>query len=120
LGIILAVLRRFVFKPKHSLSEGQDNRALLLIGLMVLAGFVTEGGRILMTQLGPDASCASFMGNLFAWLLDGMGVNPQALYPYLWWVHAGLAALFVAWLPFGKMRHIFAAPLSLMLNRDLK
>jgi nitrate reductase gamma subunit len=50
-----------------------------------------------------------------------LGGNPAALaaaYGWAWWGHAGLAALLVAWIPFGKMRHIFAAPLSLLLNRE--
>jgi hypothetical protein len=31
-----------------------------------------------------------------------------------------LAAAFVAWLPFGKMRHVITAPISLVMNRKLK
>jgi hypothetical protein len=34
----------------------------------------------------------------------------------VWYTHALLWALFIAYLPFGKLKHIFTTPLSLLLN----
>ena len=120
LGIVLAALQRLIIKPPHVVAEAKDNLALLLIGLLIFFGFVTEGVRILMTQVPPEVGIYSFIGYPISRLLSPMGVQWSAFYPYLWWVHAVLGAIFVAYLPFGKMRHMFNTPLTLLLNYKMK
>lgn len=119
LGVVLAVVQRLV-GPKHVKSEGRDALALAIIGLMVLLGFVAEGARILMTQVDPATAAYSFVGYPLSRLWALMAVNWQGVYGYLWYGHALLAALLVAYLPFGKMRHVFTAPLTLLTNRELQ
>lgn len=119
LGIVLAMVQRLV-GPKHVKSEGQDTLALVIIGLMVVAGFVAEGARILMTQVDPQTAMYSFVGYPLSRLWARFSLDWQGIYGYLWYAHALLAALFVAYLPFGKMRHMFTTPLSLLINRDLQ
>jgi nitrate reductase gamma subunit len=120
LGIVLAALQRFIIKPPHVVSEAKDNVALLLIGLLVVLGFLTEGVRILMTQLPPEVGFYSFIGYPISRLLSPLSAHCGALYPYLWWAHAVVGAIFVAYLPFGKMRHMFNTPLTLLLNYKMK
>ena len=119
-GIVLAALQRLIIKPPHVISEYKDNLALLLIGLLVLLGFVTEGARILMTQIPPEVGLYSFIGYPLSRLFSFIAVNWSALYPYLWWGHALTGAIFVAYLPFGKMRHMFNTPLTLLMNFKMK
>ena len=119
LGVVLAALQRLA-GPKHVKSEGQDALALLIIGLMVLMGFVVEGARILMTQVEPATAVYAFVGYPLSRLWAAVGANWQAAYGWLWYIHALLAALFVAYLPFSKMRHMFTTPITLILNRKLK
>ena len=121
LGIVLAALQRFIIKPPHVVSETKDNLALLLIGLLVLIGFLAEGVRILMTQLPLEVGLYSFIGYPISRLLSLTGIHwTTVVYPYLWWTHAVLGAVFVAYLPFGKMRHMFNTPLTLLLNYKMK
>ena len=120
LGIVLAALQRLIIKPPHVIAEYKDNLALLLIGLLVLLGFVAEGARILMTQLPTHVGLYSFIGYPLSRLFSFAGVDWSALYPYLWWAHAVIGAIFVAYLPFGKMRHMFNTPLTLLLNYKMK
>lgn len=120
LGIVLAALQRLIIKPPHVVSEAKDNVALLLIGLLVVLGFLTEGVRILMTQLPPEVGFYSFIGYPISRLLSPLSAHCGALYPYLWWSHAVVGAIFVAYLPFGKMRHMFNTPLTLLLNYKMK
>ena len=120
LGIVLAALQRFIIKPPHVISEAKDNVALLLIGLLVVLGFMAEGVRIVMTQLPPEVGFYSFIGYPISRLLSPMGAHCSAIYPYLWWAHAVVGAIFVAYLPFGKMRHMFNTPLTLLLNYKMK
>ena len=119
-GIVLAALQRFIIKPPHVASEAKDNVALLLIGLLVLLGFLAEGIRILMTQLPPEVGFYSFIGYPISRVLSFSGIQWTAIYPWLWWSHAAVGAIFVAYLPFGKMRHMFNTPLTLLLNFKMK
>jgi len=119
-GIVLSVIQRIVIKPPHVTSETKDNLALLIIGLLVLLGFMAEGVRILMTQVPCEVALYSFIGYPISRLLSLLTIQWTALYPYLWWSHAAVGAFFVAYLPFGKMRHIFNTPLTLLLNYKMK
>lgn len=120
IGIVLAVIQRIFIKPDHVISESRDNLALLLIGVLIFLGFLAEGARILMTQVPFDVGLYSFIGYPVSRLLSLTGIQWTSVYPYLWWAHAGVGAIFVAYLPFGKMRHIFNTPLTLLLNYKMK
>ena len=120
LGIVLAALQRLIIKPPHVVAETKDNLALLLIGLLILLGFLAEGVRILMTQVPPEVGIYSFIGYPISRLLSFIHIQWTAVYPWLWWAHAVVGAAFVAYLPFGKMRHIFNTPLTLLLNYKMK
>jgi len=119
-GIALSAIWRFIIKPPHVTAEYKDNLALLLIGLLVILGFLAEGVRILMTRLPPEVGLYAFIGYPLSRLLSLATVEWTALYPYFWWAHALVGAIFVAYLPFGKMRHIFNTPLTLLLNHKMK
>jgi nitrate reductase gamma subunit len=119
LGTILALVQRFWVKPDYALREGRDAIALALILLIAAVGFNLEAARIMMGRLPADIAVYSFVGYAAARIWSAVGFDPTAWYVYLWWTHALLAAGFAAYLPFGKMRHMFTAPLSLLINRKL-
>ncbi len=118
LGIVLAMLWRWVIRPAHVASEGQDNWALGIIGVLIFLGFILEGARILISRVPAERAVYSFIGyplsNLFSWL----SWDWPTLYVYLWYAHAAVGALFIAYLPFGKMKHVIHTPLSLILNMN--
>jgi nitrate reductase gamma subunit len=116
LGIIWAVVRRFVTKPDHVVSEYQDNIALAIIGILILLGFFLEGVRILSTGISDQTAIYSFVGYPLSKVFSVFDLNWAAIYPYLWYAHGIVGALFVAYLPFGKMRHIFNTPLTYALE----
>ncbi len=120
LGILLSALQRLMIKPPHVIAETKDNLALLLLGLLVFLGFVAEGVRLLMTEISPEVGLYAFIGYPLSRGLSVMGFDWTAVYSYLWWAHALLGAIFIAYLPFGKMRHIFNTPLTLLLNYKMK
>ncbi|HKI48071.1 MAG TPA: respiratory nitrate reductase subunit gamma [Desulfobacteria bacterium] len=120
MGIVLSVIQRLIIKPPHVIAETKDNLALLIIGVLVLFGFLAEGVRMLMTQVPCEVGLYSFIGYPISRLLSLLTLEWTAIYPYLWWSHAALGAIFVAYLPFGKMRHIFNTPLTLLLNYKMK
>ncbi|MFH1152359.1 MAG: respiratory nitrate reductase subunit gamma [Pseudomonadota bacterium] len=117
IGILWAVIQRFVIKPAHVTTEIQDNMALSFIGLLVLLGFVLEGARILATGIPADLAAASFIGYPLSRIFSVAGLDWSAVYPYLWYAHALVGAALVAYLPFGKMRHVFNTPLTYFLEQ---
>lgn len=120
LGLIWAMIQRFILKPVHVAREGQDNIALCIIGVLILLGFLLEGSRILMTQIPPQVAVYSFIGYPIAKMISFTGLDWKVVYPYLWYAHAAVGALFVAYLPFGKMKHVFNTPLTLIMNYKIK
>jgi nitrate reductase gamma subunit len=80
----------------------------------VLVGFSLEGARILVTGIPPEKAAYSFVGFLLSRLFAMFPADWPTAYVYLWYAHAVLGALLVAYLPYGKLKHIFVTPLSLV------
>jgi hypothetical protein len=62
----------------------------------------------------------TFVGYLVSKLLSLFPFNWQGVYGYLWYAHALMWAVFIAYLPFGKLKHIITTPLNLILSADSK
>lgn len=115
LGILIALVRGTLIRfTQLSGLPKQDALALGLIGGIVMAGFVLEGMRMAMTGVAGDGEYA-FVG----YWISGFFSDPSGLtsiYGYLWYVHAVLAAGFVAYLPFSRLFHIIMAPVVLLMG----
>jgi hypothetical protein len=85
-----------------------------LLGALMLAGFVLEGVRIAMTGYPPGSGWA-FAGDALSRLFH-RSAGLEDIYRWVWYSHAALTGLFVAWLPFGRMFHIVLAPVLLAVN----
>lgn len=115
-GVVWAALLRYFVKPVHVLSEQQDTISLVLVGAVVFSGFFLEAARIIVTQVPAATAGWAFAG--FG-LARGLGLLPldwQQLQGVLWVVHAACWAGFVAYLPFGKLKHVLTTPLSLVME----
>jgi nitrate reductase gamma subunit len=114
-GVILAIGRHFY--NRSSGITGLPRRGcltLVLLGAIVLTGFILEGMRIAMTGATGDAAYA-FIG----FGLSRFFSNPGALrdvYGYGWYVHAVLTGAFIVFLPFSRLLHIILSPVVLALN----
>ena len=102
--------------PPHSISEIEDNVTLGLLGGLVVLGFLTTGARILLTGVPADVASASFVGWPVSRMLGLLPVDWSRVYPWLWYAHAVFGAAFVAYLPFGKLKHIFNVPLTYFME----
>ena len=116
LGILWAAIQRFVIKPAHVISEIEDNITLALLGGLVVVGFLTTGARILLTQIPNSLAVYSFIGFPISATLGILPIDWRWAYPVLWYTHAILGAAFVAYLPFGKLKHIFNVPLTYFME----
>ncbi len=116
-GVIMALFRRLVLRPKTLENRWDDYFALSLLGLIPLLGFSMEATRLLATN--PPWAAWSPIGNLTARLFASLGLTPQAaiqVHDILFWIHAAVALILVASIPFTKMRHLVNIPLHIIFR----
>jgi Fe-S oxidoreductase/nitrate reductase gamma subunit len=117
IGVFMALFRRLVLRPKYLESGWEDYYALVMLALIPLLGFTTEGTRLLATN--PPWAAWSPYGSQVARLLALWGVTPSEavrLHDIFFWIHAGVALILVASIPFTKMRHIVYSRLNVVLH----
>jgi Fe-S oxidoreductase/nitrate reductase gamma subunit len=116
-GVAMAAFRR-IFMPAQSRETSWDDvYALVLLALIPIVGFTVEASRLLSAQ--PEWAAWSPAGNLLASALAGMGMSPTsaaALHDSLFWAHAALGLLFMASIPFTKLRHLVFMPLNIIFR----
>jgi len=113
-GVGAAVLRSPEDRQPIPGTPAPGRSMTLLLGCVILAGFILEGMRIAMTGWPAGAGWA-FVGYGLSLLMAGMEKLTDA-YGYLWYAHAVLTGAFIALIPFTRMLHIITAPLSLMVD----
>lgn len=114
-GIVLALIRKgFELPSRVAGLPGRDRFALILIGSIVTVGFVLEGMRMTMTGAADNAAYA-FVGIAVSSLFSNTATLTD-VHGYVWYVHAVLTGVFVAYLPFSRLFHIILSPVVLMMN----
>ena len=114
-GIVLALIRKgFELPSRVAGLPGRDRFALILIGSIVTVGFVLEGMRMTMTGAADNAAYA-FVGIAVSSLFSNTATLTD-VHGYVWYVHAVLIGVFVAYLPFSRLFHIILSPVVLMMN----
>ncbi|MCC6178121.1 MAG: hypothetical protein IT305_22695 [Chloroflexi bacterium] len=122
-GIAMAQLRRggVMARRDRLYRPPSDPRTILddhwiLWGLQVIlvTGFVIEGARIIVTN-DPWAAWSP-VGYATGLAMHGLGVSTGALrtlHASSWWFHMALVMIWLGYLPFSKLRHMFAAPANI-------
>lgn len=125
IGVLLAAFRRYVQKPDRLGYKGtpdnaaDDAIALLLIGSIIITGFIIEALRIHATMIegiGPDKVAPaweawSFVGWTLAHAFAGMDVETTKLWHKIsWWTHTFIALGFIAYIPYSRLLHIITTP----------
>ncbi|MBW6511473.1 MAG: 4Fe-4S dicluster domain-containing protein [Desulfuromonadaceae bacterium] len=101
-------VRRYIVRPE-GLANTKDD--LLMHGLLftiLITGFVIEGARMAVTELGTPLAIWSPVGLVFAKAMAP--IDPEALrslHKATWWLHLFLVIGFIISIPFSKFRHIF-------------
>lgn len=113
-GIIFAFVRGLFrqVNPARGLPR-QDRLALGLIGGIAVVGFILEGIRIAMTGR-PDNSGYAFLGYIISLVFSGTWLT--GIYGFIWYLHAILTGIFVAYLPFSRLFHIILGPVMLSMR----
>ncbi|OPY84933.1 MAG: succinate dehydrogenase/fumarate reductase iron-sulfur subunit [Smithella sp. PtaU1.Bin162] len=115
LGVVLALLRRYVFRPERLGYKGtpdntpDDAIVLILIGAIIVTGFIIEALRIYVTN--PSWEKWSFVGWWLARGLTGIDYGTaKILHKISWWLHALLALGFIAYIPYSRLLHMITTP----------
>jgi len=112
LGLLMALVRRYVTKLTRLDSRPQDLWILVLLLAAVLTGFMVEGVRLAINM--PEWEAWSFVGVIFSSLAPSK-VQADALYPIIWWLHILVSLFLIAYFPFSKLFHSLAAPVNIYL-----
>ncbi len=108
--IMLAGLfvRRYLVRPR-GLETGRDDAVMHgLLFLILFSGFVIEGARMSVTELGTPLAAWSPVGLVFAKVMAGSGETAlRNLHTATWWFHLLAVVIFIGLIPFTKLRHIF-------------
>ncbi len=109
-----AYWRRLVIKPAR-LSLNRDALLILaMIGGLVAAELLGQVFQVAAHGEEPGAFIANAIGGAIS------GVDPaltNALFGILWWVHIGLVAAFLVYLPFSKHLHVATAIPNILLRK---
>ena len=88
-----------------------------LLFAILLSGFVIEGARMAVTELGTPLAYWSPVGLVFAKGMAGLGEESlRSVHSLPWWFHLLLVMAFIVLVPFTKFRHIFTTSLNYLFE----
>ena len=117
LGLIIAVVRRFVLKPKIVRTELPDAASIVFLLGVVLGGFLLEGIGLLASMPGHEVNHEySFLGYAFSLMMPS---SWGQYYDQVWLVHGVMSALFIAYIPFSKLFHMIVTPIAIEAEQML-
>jgi Fe-S oxidoreductase/nitrate reductase gamma subunit len=100
--------RRYLIRPPGLITGRADAIMHMLLLTILITGFLIEGARMAVTELGTPLAIWSPVGLVVAKMLHGLSEEGlRTLHIQLWWLHLLLALVFIAIIPFTKFRHIF-------------
>jgi Fe-S oxidoreductase/nitrate reductase gamma subunit len=121
IGVLIALDRRFVKKPDRLGYKGtqdttpDDVIALLLIGGIIVTGFVIEALRIYVTN--PPWEIWSFVGWILSRTFTGIDYGTaKILHKVSWWAHVFIALGFIAYIPYSRLLHMITTPANHFLK----
>ncbi len=130
-GILMALFRRYVTKPKRLDNRREDAIVLVALLLILLTGYFVQGLRIATDDnMGPLCRTTagltgedilercqdplySPVGHAFGGFFLAVGISGGLAYNIwfgMWWFHLALAFATVAYIPYSKLLHMIASP----------
>ncbi len=121
IGMLMAVLRRYILKPERLNSVFDDGIITALILIILVTGYMVEGLRQAATELKthPEWALWSPGGFVFAKAFEGMDEESLRFWhQWLWWFHAlmTIGGFVYVGLVFSKFQHILVSPLNIFFR----
>ncbi len=107
------LVRRYIVRPEGLETVKDDAIMHGLLLAILISGFVIEGARMAVTEMGTPLAIWSPVGLMFAKGMAGMSESSlRSLHSLTWWFHLLLVMGFIVAIPFTKFRHIFTTSLN--------
>jgi heterodisulfide reductase subunit D len=116
-GLGAAIVRRTRFADAATSTRFDDGAILGILAFLAAGGFILEGFRLLEEGV-PGESGYAFAGYALARAFEPAGLDWATAHDAVWWVHGLVALGLVAWLPWSKLLHVVATPLSIALGAE--
>lgn len=120
--VLTGCLLAFVWRIKASNTDESkyaDTPSAVFLFLVVLSGFLLEGGRLAMDGL-PAGSGFSFVGWIFASMSPGESGFLASAYTPFWYFHVFASLGFIVYVPAHRLAHSCATPIGRMMNSQRK
>jgi len=125
------LVRRYVFTPEGLETKKDDAIMHGLMFAILFTGFIIEGSRMAVTEMGTPLAIWSPVGLVIAKILGGIGeAGLLLLHKLTWWVHLLMVMGFFILIPLTKFRHILTTssnylfadlgPKGKLVNLDLE
>ncbi|MGB9887615.1 MAG: heterodisulfide reductase-related iron-sulfur binding cluster, partial [Moorellales bacterium] len=110
-GVVMALIRRYVVRPERLDNKPEDAIILLLLVGILVTGYLVEGLR--MAATGDFWSAAQPGGALVVrWVAAWPEATQQAAHRALWWIHGVLALVAVLYFPYSKLFHVLCGAVN--------
>jgi Fe-S oxidoreductase/nitrate reductase gamma subunit len=119
-GVLMAAVRRYIWRPERLDNRWDDFITLSLLFLVFVTGFIVEGLRIAATELNIDA-WAPYSPGGYVFARAFAGASQNALLGWhvgLWWSHAFLSLGAIAYVSLynTKLLHIIWDPVNIFFR----
>lgn len=105
--------RRYILRPEGLETKKDDAIMHGLLFAILITGFIIEGVRMAVTEMGTPLAPWSPVGLLVAQLVATMDEGSlRLLHTVTWWFHLLLVMGFITLIPLTKFRHIFTTSLN--------
>ncbi len=121
IGVLMAIVRRYIRKPERLDNRWDDLVTLLLILVVIITGFIVEGLRIAATELQVNPGWAPWSPGGYVFAKAFSGVSQSTLLGWhvgLWWFHVflSLGAIVYVSLYNTKLFHIIWDPVNVFFR----
>jgi len=111
------LVRRYIVRPEGLETKKDDALMHGLLFAILVSGFVIEGARMAVTEMGTPQALWSPLGLLFAKGLASFGEESlRSIHRLTWWFHLLLVMAFIVAIPFTKFRHMFTTSLNYLFE----
>jgi Fe-S oxidoreductase/nitrate reductase gamma subunit len=106
-------VRRYLVKPEGLETKRDDAIMHGQLFAILITGFLIEGARMAVTELGTPLAAWSPVGLMVAKAMSHMSeASLRSYHVVMWWSHMVLVIAFIVAIPFTKFRHIFTTSLN--------
>lgn len=115
-GLGLALGRRYISPKPYTKTLVEDAAVLAILALLSVGGFLLEASRYLKEGTAASVGGYAFLGFPLSQAVEPLNWDWTLVFDWLWWTHALLGLGLVAYLPYSKLFHMVASPVTIALD----